>query len=98
MATVAEPRTRITAREFLEMDLGEGRYELVRGEVVMCPPPEIRHGRVCANTTFYLEEYGRRTGHGHSSSNDSRVDIDEYNLRGDPVADLMMARTMEYVR
>ena len=44
MATVA-PTKLMTAEEFMKADLGEGTFELVRGEVVEVPPPMPEHGR-----------------------------------------------------
>jgi Uma2 family endonuclease len=72
MATVAETRL-LTAEEFMEADLGEGIFELVRGEVVEMPRPMPEHGRVCVNVVFALESFGRQTGLGYAISNDSAV-------------------------
>lgn len=72
MATEATPKL-ITAEEFMEMDLGEGLHELVRGEIVDVSPPSVGHGFVCANATFLLAKFGRETGHGYPLSNDSAV-------------------------
>ena len=70
MATVTKL---ITADEFLEMDLGEGIFELVRGEIVELPLPMPAHGRYCGNSYFLLETFGRTTGLGYALSNDSAV-------------------------
>ena len=51
----------LTAEEFMASDLGEGTFELVRGEVIELPPPMPEHGRVCVNVAFALESYGRQT-------------------------------------
>ncbi|MDB5353055.1 MAG: hypothetical protein JWN86_4302 [Planctomycetota bacterium] len=80
MATITT--TKITADEFLKMDLGEGLHELVKGEIVVMPPPGPRHGFVCANTGEMVQDFGRTTGHGHAMSNDSVVVIDGENVRG----------------
>ncbi len=72
MATVAEPKL-MTAEEFMAADLGEGTFELVRGKVIEIPPPMPQHGRVCVNTGFALESYGRQSGLGYVLSNDSAV-------------------------
>ena len=45
MATVAEPKL-LTAEEFMAADLGEGTFELVRGEIIELPPAMPEHG-VC---------------------------------------------------
>ena len=44
MATVAQTKL-LTAEEFMAADLGEGNFELVRGEVVEVPPAMPEHGR-----------------------------------------------------
>lgn len=63
----------ITAEQFMAMDLGEGAYELVRGEVVRVPPPRPRHGRTCLTVGYVLESFGRRTGLGYAIGNDAAV-------------------------
>ena len=45
-------------------DLGEGTFELVRGEVVEVPPAMPEHGRVCGNAFYALEIFGRQSGLG----------------------------------
>ncbi len=64
MATASQTKL-MTAAEFLAADLGEGRFELVRGEVIEVPPPRPDHGRVVSRAGFSLESYGRSTGHGY---------------------------------
>jgi Uma2 family endonuclease len=72
MATVSETKL-LTAEEFMAADLGEGKFELVRGEIVEMPPPRPEHGRVCVNACFVLEAYGRQSGLGYALANDSAV-------------------------
>jgi len=72
MATVSQPKL-LTAEEFMAADLGEGNFELVRGEVIEVPPAMPDHGRVCGKAFFVLETYGRQTGSGYALSNDSAV-------------------------
>ncbi len=73
MAT-ATPTKLLTAEEFMTADLGEGKFELVRREIVeMSPPPMPQHGLVCANIAAILWNYSRQTGHGFALSNDSAV-------------------------
>lgn len=80
MATATEAR--IKAVEFLKMDLGEGLHELVRGEIIMMPPPDYSHGLICLNVGVLLQTFSRRTGHGHVGSNDSAVVISQDTVRG----------------
>jgi Uma2 family endonuclease len=63
----------MTAEEFMAADLGDGTFELVRGEVVEMPPPMAEHGRVCGNAFYALETYGRQTGRGYALRNDTAV-------------------------
>jgi Uma2 family endonuclease len=72
MASAVETKL-LTAEEFMAADLGEGTYELVRGEVIQMPPPRPRHGRVSMNVAFILEAFGRRTGLGYVLINDAAV-------------------------
>ena len=46
-------------------DLGEGTFELVRGEMVEVPPPMPEHGRVCVNAAIRPRIYGRQSGYGY---------------------------------
>jgi Uma2 family endonuclease len=86
MATEAKARP-ITVEEYMEMDLGEGLHELVRGEIVDVAPPGPSHGFVCANATYFLGKFGRETGHGYSLSNDTVVitERDPDTVRGGDV-------------
>jgi Uma2 family endonuclease len=72
MATVTKTKL-MTAEEFMTAHLGDGIFELVRGEVKELPPPMPRHGVVCANVSGLLWNYGRTSGHGYVLSNDSAV-------------------------
>jgi Uma2 family endonuclease len=72
MATVAQTKL-LTAEEFMAADLGEGNFELVRGEIVEVPPAMPEHGVVCANIAGTLWDYGRKSGYGYTLSNDSAV-------------------------
>src|SRR5262245_49894178 len=93
MATVSRTKL-LTAEEFLAADPGEGTFELVRGEVVEVPPPMPEHGRVCVNTGFVLETYGRQSGRGYTLSNDSAVltELGPDTVRGADVAFYSHAR------
>src|SRR4051812_37398951 len=90
MATVTKPR--VTTAEFLTVDLGPGRHELVRGEIVTLPPPEYSHGFVCLNIGVKLHTFGNQTGHGHVASNDASVDVGGDSVRGADVCYYSEAR------
>jgi Uma2 family endonuclease len=72
MATAAPPKL-LTAEEFMDLDLGEGMHELVRGEIIEMPPPTMEHGIVCANIVGHLFIYGHESGHGYVAGNDSSI-------------------------
>src|SRR5438105_291822 len=78
-------KTLVTAEEFLQMDLGEGIHELVRGEIVQIPPGGPDHGVVCANVAALLHQFSKRTGHGYAMRNDSAVLISSDTVRGGDV-------------
>jgi Uma2 family endonuclease len=65
MATATETKL-MTAEEFMAADLGDGRFELVRGQVHELPPGTPEHGLVCGNVCFALESFGRQSGFGYS--------------------------------
>jgi Uma2 family endonuclease len=72
MATVTQTKL-LTAEEFMAAELGEGKFELVRGEIVEMPPAMPEHGVVCASITAILWNYSREVRHGFPLSNDSAV-------------------------
>ncbi|MBW3539584.1 MAG: Uma2 family endonuclease [Planctomycetes bacterium] len=86
MATVAEPIL-ITAEQFAELSF-DVPVELVRGEIVEMPTPDVVHGCVCVNVSFPLEAWNRATDFGLVSSNDSGVvtERDPDTVRGPDVA------------
>jgi len=96
MATDVKTRL-ITAEEFMEMDLGEGTFELVRGEVVFMPPAGPDHGRVSFRVGFLLELFGQKTGLGYVVGNDSAVQTerDPDTVRG---ADVSFYKTERWPR
>jgi Uma2 family endonuclease len=71
--TEARVKTLLTAEQFLEQ-VGDGPYELVRGEVVDVPPFTLHlPATVCANVSAVLGQYGKQTGFGYALSNDFPV-------------------------
>lgn len=66
MSTASRPRL-MTADEFMDADPGDGRFELVRGEVVRLSPPYDPHGSISNNMSGLFWEYGRRTKLGHAA-------------------------------
>jgi Uma2 family endonuclease len=95
MATATQPQTKLmTAKEFMAADLGEATFEQVRGEMIELPPAIPEHGRVCVNTCFTLESYGRQSGLGDTLSNDTGVQTerDPDTVRGADVCFYSHAR------
>ncbi len=79
-------RTLLSAEEFLTLPGDEPR-ELIRGEVVDMTPPGQRHGFVCANVAYVLNEWARRVKAGVVLTNDSTVltERDPDTVRGPDV-------------
>ncbi len=77
MAVIPAARL-MTAEEFMRADLGDGRFELVRGEVVELSPPYSDHAFACSRLSGIFYIYERESGHGYCLS--------EYSLqtRRDP--------------
>ncbi len=64
----------MTAEEFGRRPDPGHPEELVRGRIVAMPPPDRRHGKVCARTTGILDHFVVEHDLGHVMSNDSGVD------------------------
>jgi Uma2 family endonuclease len=88
MATVSTKP--ITAAEFAQLpDPADGsQMELVRGEVVLMPPPKGRHGVVCGNVALFLGHHIKSKKLGWLTCNDSGVILerDPDTVRGPDVA------------
>jgi Uma2 family endonuclease len=70
MAAVAEaPRALLTAEQALEW-AGEGRWELVRGEVQEMPPAGWEHGVQSASLAHYLWDHVKKNDLGQVLTND----------------------------
>ncbi len=93
MATASQTKL-MTAEEFMAAELGEGRFELLRGEVIEVPPSMPDHGLVCANVAGVLWDYGRHSGYGYVLSNDAAVQTehDPDTVRGADVSFYSHAR------
>lgn len=83
----------ITAEQFSTMTF-ELPVELVRGEVVEMPRPDLRHGLVCGNVGFPLISWSRATNGGFVVTNDSGVvtERDPDTVRGPDVMFIPLAR------
>jgi len=81
-----------TADEFMQMDLGDGQFELVRGRIVEVPPASFLHGSVCLSVGVLLHTFARRTGLGHVATNDSAIGISDATVRGADVCYYSEAR------
>ncbi len=84
----------VTAEQFMEMDLGDGNFELVRGEMIQLSPGNYEHGCVCAMIASILVGYGKQSGYGYALCNDFavRTERDPDTLRGADVAFYSHAR------
>lgn len=59
MATTS--KTLVTAERFMEMGLGPGSFELVKGEVIEVSPGNYSHGIVCAAIVSILRLFGKQS-------------------------------------
>ena len=93
MATVTQTKL-LTAEEFMAADLGEGTFELVRGEIVEVPPAMPEHGVVCVNVSGSLWDLRTPVWLGYALSNDSAVvtERDPDTVRGADVCFYSHAR------
>ena len=53
--------TNLTVEEFMEYPTPDGKAELVRGELVVTPPPGPRHGIVVVNLATLLHNHVKKT-------------------------------------
>src|SRR5262245_4391929 len=84
----------MTAREFGQRPDPGHPEELVRGRIVAMPPPDRRHGKVCARTVGILDHFVSERDLGHVMTNDSGVitERDPDTVRGADVAYYSYAR------
>jgi Uma2 family endonuclease len=84
----------MTAEEFGRRPDPGYPEELVQGRIVAMPPPDRRHGKVCARTTGILDHFVTEHDRGHVMSNDSGVitEHDPDTVRGADVAYYSYAR------
>jgi Uma2 family endonuclease len=86
----------ITADEFAKMpDPPDGsRLELVRGEVMVMPPPKGKHGIVCSEIAWVLKNFVKPNKLGWVTTNDTGVVLEKGpdTVRGPDVAFWSIAR------
>lgn len=89
----------MTAEEFaaLPEPLNGSQQELVKGEVVIMPPPQARHGILCSRIDRRLGIYVEENNLGWTTSNDTGVILerDPDTVRGPDVAFWSIARQPE---
>ena len=71
MATISTEL--LTAEDYLKTPDLDRPTELVRGVIVMMPPPFPRHGQVCMTAAFLMKQYVDEHDLGHVLTNDSAV-------------------------
>jgi Uma2 family endonuclease len=95
VATTTEPKTKtlLTGEQFMEL-VGDGPYELVRGEVIEVSPGNYHHGITCSRIVRRLGNFGEETGYGYTLCNDFavRTERDPDTVRGADVASYSHAR------
>jgi Uma2 family endonuclease len=94
MSTVRQPL--VTLAEFEKMpDPADGsRLELVRGEVVVMPPPKGKHGICCSQIAWVLQNFVKPRKLGWVTTNDTGVVLERGpdTVRGPDVAFWSIAR------
>lgn len=77
MATVSEKhlakQNLLTAEEFAELPDGDDHWELVKGEIVVVPPPSFQHGQICAQIARISGNHVASSDTGWVVSNDTGV-------------------------
>jgi len=78
----------LTAREFARRADPGHPEELVRGRIVPSPPPNRRHGQVCAQAVYLFRRFLEDHDLGHILSNDAGVftEQDPDTVRGPDIA------------
>ncbi len=71
MIVPAQPT--LTVEQFYQRHGGELGVDLVRGQLVRYPMPEIEHGRVCASATIIFGQFIREKKLGRVMSNDTLI-------------------------
>lgn len=89
----------LTAEEFMALpNPPDGsQQELVRGEVILMPPPKARHGIICSQIVWLLKSFVTPQRLGWVTSNDSGFiqERDPDTVRGPDVAFWSIARQPE---
>ncbi|AMV37584.1 Uma2 family endonuclease [Planctomyces sp. SH-PL62] len=94
MATVEQTPALTTAEQFARRPDSGFVEELVRGRIVMSPPPNRRHGFVCARIVYRLSRFLEEHPLGRVFGNDSAIVTrrDPDTVRGADVAYYSFAR------
>ena len=97
MATVAQTKL-LTAEEFMAADLGEGRFELVRGEVVRSAADDAGAWTSLQQNQLDLGDIRQKSGYGYCLSDDSAVSTERGpdTVRGPDICFYSHARWPEF--
>jgi Uma2 family endonuclease len=78
----------MTAAEFFNTGPETDGCELIRGEIVLMPPPADRHEVVCANSVYLLKTFVKHLGRGTVMCNDAGIitQHDPDTVRGADIA------------
>ena len=95
MAATSESKTKalLTAEQFMEQ-VGDGPFELVRGEVVEVLPGNYVHSVICSRIDRRLGNFGDETGFGYALCNEAGIRTERApdTIRGADVAFYSHAR------
>src|SRR5580700_6085443 len=88
MSTVQQPLLTIADFERLPDPPDGSKLELVRGEVVVMPPPKGRHGICCSQIAWLLKNFTTPAKLGWVTTNDTGIVLerDPDTVRGPDVA------------
>ena len=87
-------KTLLTADQFYDFCChNDGRYELVRGEVIELAPTNDQHGEISSNIDTAFNNYSRRRGMGRTRVETGyRLEQDPDTVRGPDVSFMLLPR------
>ncbi len=94
MSTVQQPLLTVAEFERIPDPLDGSKLELVRGEIVVMPPPKGKHGICCSQVSWLLKNHVTPAKLGWVTTNDTGIVLerDPDTVRGPDVAFWSIAR------
>ena len=90
-------KTLLTADQFFEFCCqNDGRYELVRGDVIELAPANDEHGEISINIGTAFNNYSRQSGFGRTRSETGyRLEQNPDTVRGPDISFVLLPRGLE---